>query len=126
MNQTLINWSGGKDSALALHRIRQQGQFTVEHLLTTINGAYGRVSMHGVREELVQAQAERLGLPLITVRLPETASLELYQTTMNDALGPLVAAGITQAVYGDIFLEDLRQWREQQLVPVGLTGVFPL
>lgn len=124
--QTLINWSGGKDSALALHRIRQQGQFSVQQLLTTINGAFGRVSMHGVREELINVQAERLGLPLTTVRLPETASLELYQDTMNEALRPLVAAGITHAVYGDIFLEDLRQWREAQLAPVGLTGIFPL
>lgn len=121
-----MNWSGGKDSALALHRIRQQGQFSVQHLLTTINGAYGRVSMHGVREELIRAQAEQLGLPLTTVRLPETASMELYQNTMDDALRPLVASGVTQAVFGDIFLEDLRQWRETQLLSTGLTGVFPL
>ncbi|WP_375445512.1 diphthine--ammonia ligase [uncultured Fibrella sp.] len=124
--QTIINWSGGKDSALALHRIRQQGQFAVQHLLTTINGAYGRVSMHGVREELILAQAERIGLPLTTVRLPETASMDLYQTTMDEALRPLVATGVTHAVFDDIFLEDLRLWREQQLAPVGLTGVFPL
>lgn len=124
--QTIINWSGGKDSALALYRVRQQGTFEVQHLLTTINGAYGRVSMHGVREALIEAQAERLGLPLLTVRLPETASMELYQTTMNDTLRPLVTNGVTQAVFGDIFLDDLRQWREQQLATVGLTGVFPL
>lgn len=124
--QTLINWSGGKDSALALYRILQEDQFAVEQLLTTINGAYGRVSMHGVREELIAAQAERLGIPLTTVRLPETASMELYQNTMDEVLRPLVAGGITHAVYGDIFLEDLRHWREQQLAPLGLSGVFPL
>lgn len=124
--KTIINWSGGKDSALALYRIRQQGQFAVQQLLTTINGAYGRVSMHGVREELIQAQAERLGLPLQTVRLPETASMELYQTTMNSVLQPFVDQGITHAIFGDIFLEDLRLWREQQLAGSGLTGVFPL
>jgi len=124
--QTLINWSGGKDSALALYRIQQQGQSTVTQLLTTINGAYGRVSMHGVREELIQAQADRLGLPLITVRLPETASMALYQSTMNEALRPLIKCGIEQAVFGDIFLEDLRQWREEQLASVGLRGLFPL
>ncbi|MBO0947435.1 Dph6-related ATP pyrophosphatase [Fibrella forsythiae] len=124
--QTLVNWSGGKDSALALHRIRQQGQFAVQHLLTTINGAFGRVSMHGVREELIEAQAERLGLPLTTVRLPETASMELYQATMDNTLRPLVAAGVTHSVFGDIFLEDLRRWREEQLAITGLTGVFPL
>ncbi len=124
--QTLVNWSGGKDAALALYRIQQQDEFTVQHLLTTINGAFGRVSMHGVREALIAEQAERLGLPLITVRLPETASMDLYQTTMNETLRPLVADGLTQAVFGDIFLEDLRHWREQQLAANGLSGVFPL
>jgi uncharacterized protein (TIGR00290 family) len=124
--QTLVNWSGGKDAALALYRIQQQGELAVLHLLTTVNEAYDRVSMHGVREALIEAQAERLGLPLTTVRLPETASMELYQTKMNDVLRLLVADGVTHAVFGDIFLEDLRQWREQQLTPIGLSGVFPL
>ncbi|MEZ0484095.1 diphthine--ammonia ligase [Fibrella aquatica] len=124
--KTIMNWSGGKDSALALHRIRQQGHFAVQRLLTTINGAYGRVSMHGVREELIQAQADRINLPLTTVRLPETASMELYQITMNEALDPLMKEGITHAIFGDIFLEDLRTWREEQLTSVGLSGIFPL
>jgi uncharacterized protein (TIGR00290 family) len=124
--QTLVNWSGGKDSALALYRIQQQGEYVVQQLLTTINGAYGRVSMHGVRQALIDAQAEQLGLPLLTVRLPETASMEQYQATMDETLRPLVADGLTHAVYGDIFLEDLRLWREQQLAPVGLSGLFPL
>ncbi|MEZ0538751.1 diphthine--ammonia ligase [Fibrella arboris] len=126
MMKMVINWSGGKDSALALHRIQQQSQYSVQQLLTTINSAHGRVSMHGVPEELIAAQAARLGLPLLTVRLPETASMEQYQATMDDALRPLVASGILQAAFGDIFLEDLRAWREKQLASIGLTGVFPL
>ena len=96
--QTLVNWSGGKDSALALYRIQQQDEFVVQQLLTTINGAYGRVSMHGVRQALIDAQAEQLGLPLLTVRLPETASMEQYQATMDETLRPLVADGLTHAV----------------------------
>ncbi|MEZ0611487.1 diphthine--ammonia ligase [Fibrella sp. WM1] len=124
--KTLLNWSGGKDSALALHRLQQEGRHAVTALLTTMNGAYGRVSMHGVRQELIQAQADRIGLPLHTLALPETTSMTDYAQQMADTLRPFVADGVTHAAFGDIFLEDLRTWRETQLSPVGLSGVFPL
>lgn len=122
----LMNWSGGKDSALALYRILQQDRYAVQGLFTTVNGAFGRVSMHGVRHELIQAQADQLGLPLTQLVLPEEIPLVDYTRQMADRLAPLVRAGVTHSVFGDIFLADLRQWREEQLAAVGLTGVFPL
>lgn len=122
----IMNWSGGKDSALALHRIRRQGRYQVQTLLTTVNGALGRVSMHGVRQELVQAQADRMGIHLASLSLPEETSMESYASQMADALTEWKQNGVTHSIFGDIFLEDLRQWREDQLAPLGLTGVFPI
>lgn len=125
-SNALVNWSGGKDSALALYRIQQRDDYAITALLTTLNGAYGRVSMHGVRQELIQAQADRMGLPLHTLALPETTSMTDYARQMADTLSSFVASGVTHSVFGDIFLEDLRTWRETQLAKVGLSGVFPL
>lgn len=122
----LMNWSGGKDSALALYRVLQEAHFQIHSLLTTVNEAFGRVSMHGVRRELVRAQADRLALPLIELNLPEEISMPDYERRLSEALAPLAEAGVTHSIFGDIFLEDLRQWREDKLAPVGLTGVFPL
>lgn len=126
MNRTLMNWSGGKDSALALWRVLQTGRYAVDTLLTTLNAANRRVSMHGVREELLDAQAARLGLPQTKLFLPEETSMADYQQQMGAALEPLVELGVTHAVFGDIFLADLRTWRETQLARWSLTGVFPL
>jgi uncharacterized protein (TIGR00290 family) len=126
MNKTLINWSGGKDSALALWYVLQSGQYAVDTLFTTLNAANRRVSMHGVREELLDAQAKRLNLPQTKLFLPEDASMDVYQDRMGAALEPLVESGVTHAIFGDIFLEDLRTWRETQLARWSLTGVFPL
>ncbi|QJW92433.1 diphthine--ammonia ligase [Spirosoma taeanense] len=121
-----MNWSGGKDSALALWRILQTGQYSIEMLLTTLNAPNRRISMHGVREELLDAQAERLGIPQTKLFLPEDSSMADYQQRMGRALEPLVQSGVTAAIFGDIFLADLRVWRETQLASWGLTGVFPL
>ena len=124
--KAVMNWSGGKDSALALYRILRQNQYDVEGLFTTVNSAFGRVSMHGVRNELIQAQADQLSLPLTQLILPEETAMDDYVRQMADGVAPLVSAGVTHSVFGDIFLEDLRQWREDQLAAVGLAGVFPL
>ncbi|MDB5242144.1 MAG: hypothetical protein JWP57_2769 [Spirosoma sp.] len=124
--KALMNWSGGKDSALALHRIWQQNDYAVQNLFTTVNNASGRVSMHGIRHELILAQANRLNLPLIQLNLPEETSMTDYSQQVADQLAPLVKAGVTHSVFGDIFLEDLRHWREDQLATMGLMGVFPL
>lgn len=126
MKKAFMNWSGGKDSALALWRVLQVGQFDVQTLLTTFSDASGRVSMHGVRQELLDQQAQRLGLPLVKLHLPEQTPVADYQKQTEAVLRPLADGGVTHSIFGDIFLEDLRQWREEQLSRVGLTGVFPL
>ncbi len=121
-----MNWSGGKDSALSLYHILQNHTYDVKYLLTSVNDTLGRVSMHGVREDLLNLQAQRIGLPLITLRLPETSSMEEYNLRMSDTLRPLAEEGISHSIFGDIFLEDLRHYRENQLAKVGMQGVFPI
>lgn len=126
MTKAIMNWSGGKDSALALWRMLQTGAYQIETLLTSFNEANQRVSMHSVREELIDAQARQLGMGQTKLFLPEDSSMDSYRQRMADTLQPLVDGGVTHAVFGDIFLEDLRQWRETQLAQQSLTGVFPL
>jgi len=124
--KALMNWSGGKDSALSLYHVLQNPTIEITHLLTSVNEAYERISMHGVREELLEQQVRAIGLPLVKLRLPETVGMEAYHQLMADTLQPLIQSGITHSVFGDIFLEDLRQHREERLRQVGLTGIFPL
>ncbi|TGE10653.1 diphthine--ammonia ligase [Hymenobacter fodinae] len=121
-----MNWSGGKDSALALYHALRNPQLHVKALLTSVNTHYQRVSMHGVRLELLEAQAQRIGLPLTQLRLPEMPDMAEYEAQMRATLAPLQEQGITHSVFGDIYLEDLRQYREQQLARVGMQAVFPL
>lgn len=121
--KALMCWSGGKDSAMALHRA--QANFEVVSLLTTLNADFGRISMHGVREELLDAQASAIGLPLIKVWV-RAGSNEEYEQQMTDGLEKAKALGVTHVIFGDIFLQDLREYRERQLAKVGLTAVFPL
>ncbi|GAB3563672.1 diphthine--ammonia ligase [Spirosoma luteolum] len=118
-------WSGGKDSALALHRVQQAGAYEVRYLLTTVNDALARISMHGVREALLREQAMALGLPLLTARVTDS-TYEGYERAMQQALETARAEGIETVIYGDIFLEDLRRYREASLAPLGMTAVFPL
>jgi uncharacterized protein (TIGR00290 family) len=122
----LFNWSSGKDSALALHRILQQQDYEVVALLTTVNAQYDRVSMHGVRRSLLEAQADALGIPLTQVVMPESPTMEAYEDAMRQALLPFVAQGVSASIFGDIFLEDLRAYRERKLAELGMHGVFPL
>ncbi|WP_229599040.1 diphthine--ammonia ligase [Runella sp. CRIBMP] len=126
MQTALMNWSGGKDSALALYHSLQNKACDVRYLLTSLNDSFRRISMHGVREELLDQQAQRLGIELLKLRLPETTSMEEYQLRMAQILQPLADAGITKSIFGDIFLEDLRLYRENQLATVGMQGIFPL
>ena len=121
-----MSWSGGKDSALALHHALRDPRYCVAHLLTSVNAHYQRVSMHGVRLELLEAQAQRLGLPLTQLRLPQMPGMAEYDQALLATLAGLRAQGVSHAIYGDIFLEDLRAYREQQLAQVPLQGVFPL
>lgn len=122
----LISWSSGKDSAWALHVLRQSGEYEVVGLLTTMNAAFNRVAMHGTRRELVEAQAEAAGLPLRLVPLPWPCSNEQYEAAMREACRRAVADGVEAIAFGDLFLEDVRRYREEKLAGTGLTPVFPL
>lgn len=125
-NISVFNWSGGKDSTLALHHILQDDNFDVRYLLTTVNEAYNRVSMHGVRESLLIAQAKSIGIPLYQIRLPESLDMKAYDEHMHRHMVQLKSAGITHSIFGDIFLEDLKAYREAKLAEVSLEAVFPL
>ncbi|GAB4045854.1 Dph6-related ATP pyrophosphatase [Spirosoma litoris] len=122
----IMNWSGGKDSALALYHSLRSERWDIQSLLTSVNDLHGRVSMHGVRMELLYAQANRLGLPLQLLRLPGDVSIETYDAQLQQVLQGFQQQGITHSLFGDIFLEDLRQYRESQLQRVNLKGGFPL
>jgi uncharacterized protein (TIGR00290 family) len=119
-------WSGGKDSALALNRLRQDDRYEIVSLLTTCNEHFQRVSMHGVRLELLDAQAAAIGLPLEKIFVSQRSSNEEYQQKMSACLRAHQARGVTACAFGDIFLEDLKRWREENLARVGLRGIFPL
>lgn len=122
----VFNWSGGKDSTLALHYALQDPEIEIRYLLTTVTEKYNRVSMHGVRESLLLKQAESIGIPLYQIRLPETPDMETYNQVMHNHLLKLKAEGITHSIFGDIFLQDLRTYRENRLKEVGLHALFPL
>jgi uncharacterized protein (TIGR00290 family) len=119
-------WSGGKDSALALHRLRADDRYEVVSLLTTCNEHFQRVSMHGVRLELLDEQARAIGLPLEKMFVSQRSSNEEYQQKLTGHLLAHQARGVTACAYGDIFLEDLKRWREENLAKLGLRGVFPI
>lgn len=124
--KTVLNWSSGKDAALAYHMLQQDSQYDVAALLTTINSDNERIVMHGVREELLEKQADRINLPLMKVHLPPSPDHDVYNAAMEQALYELKTSGITHAAFGDIYLEDLRQYREEQLKQAGVGAVFPL
>ncbi|HEY7789030.1 MAG TPA: hypothetical protein VIC33_00815 [Vicinamibacterales bacterium] len=126
MNKLLISWSSGKDSAWMLHVLRQGGEFQIGALLTTINEAAERVAMHAVRRELLHQQALAAGLPLREVALPWPCSNEEYERRMGAAVAQAVADGFTHVAFGDLFLEDIRRYREERLAGSGLTPIFPL
>ena len=121
-----MSWSSGKDSAFALRIARQRPDLEVTALLTTITDAYGRVSMHGVREELLRAQARSVGLPLVEVRIPSPCPNEVYEARMVEALSRATAEGIDTVVFGDLYLADIRAYREEKLSAVGMRAEFPL
>jgi len=126
MNKTYFNWSSGKDSAMALYRISQENQFNIATLLSTVNSDYKRVTMHGLREELLDQQVQNLEIPIQKVLLPKEVSMQSYNEIMYDAVSQLKNEGYTHCVFGDIFLQDLRSYREEQLSKIGIQAVFPL
>ena len=124
--KTLIAWSSGKDSAWALHEVRRAGDYDVVGALTTVTDAFARVSMHGVREEVLQAQLAAAELPAIIVRIPYPCPNETYEARMAQALAGAKAEGITHIIFGDLFLEDVRAYRVEKLAGTGITPIFPL
>ena len=126
MRRILLSWSSGKDSAWSLHVLRQRGEYEVVGLLTTFNEEAGRVAMHAVRRELVERQAAAAGLPLWAVPLPWPCSNEQYESLMARACAKAVSEGIEGIAFGDLFLEDVRAYRETQLKDTGLQPIFPV
>src|SRR5665647_1602488 len=113
--QALIAWSSCKDSAWALHEVRRTNEFDIVGALTTVTDTFGRVSMHGVREELLHAQLDAAGLPAVIVRIPFPCSNEIYERKMAAAMQDTKARGIAHIIFGDLFLEDIRAYREARL-----------
>lgn len=122
----VLSWSGGKDSALALHTLKRDARYQVVGLLTSVNEHYGRISMHGVREALLDVQAESLGLPLYKIHLSQHPSNEEYEQKMHATLAGFKDRGIRDVAFGDLFLEDIRRYRMDHMRKINMKSVFPL
>ncbi len=122
----LVAWSGGKDSALAVHELKKSRRYEIEALFCTLTEGFDRVSMHGVRQILIERQALAIGCPLKKVFIPYPCSNESYDSVMKDALLPYRDSGIQKVAFGDIFLDDIKRYREDQMKKTGMTCLFPL
>lgn len=126
VEKAFLSWSSGKDSAWTLHVARQNPEIEIVGLLTTINQAFERVAMHAVRTELLRAQARAAGLPLVEVNIPWPCSNADYEAAMGRAVADIKSSGVTAMLFGDLFLEDVRAYREQKLAGTGIRPIFPL
>lgn len=126
MKKTYFNWSSGKDSALALYKMQQNKEHNLDLLVTTTNKNFDRVSMHGLRNELLFKQADSIGVKLNTIEFPADVTMDLYSEIMKTSMNSLVEKKYTHAVFGDIFLEDLKAYRDSKLAEVNIKGVYPL
>ena len=124
--KVMLSWGGGKDSALALYEIQKTDNYEVLGLLTTLTEDYDRISIHGVRRILLEQQADSLGFPLEKVFISKNASIEEYESKMREVLAKYLTAGFSSVVFGDIFLEDVRKYREENLSKIGMKGIFPI
>ena len=124
--RTWLAWSSGKDSAWALHRLRQSSDYEVAALLTTVNRDVGRVAMHAVRETLLDQQAAALGLPLVKVPIPMQCSNPVYEAAMEGAMAQARSEGVLHVAFGDLFLRDIRRYREEKMSAAGMTALFPI
>jgi uncharacterized protein (TIGR00290 family) len=124
--KALFTWSGGKDSVMALYELQKAGNYEISALLTTVTKDYDRISMHGVRRVLLEQQADSLGYLLDQVFISKSSSNEEYETKMREILEKYLKTGISTVVFGDIFLEDLRKYREENLSKIGMKAVFPI
>jgi uncharacterized protein (TIGR00290 family) len=121
-----MNWSGGKDSSLCLYKVLHEYEFDLKYLLTSINSVHNRISMHGVRIELLQLQAASIGIPLEMVKLSEQPNMAEYEEKLEKKILQISGEGIHHCIFGDIYLEDLRKYREEKLTPLGIHPSFPL
>ena len=126
VKRSVFHWSGGKDSSIALQRILQNPEYSVDCLLTTVNHAHDRITMHGVRRNLLEAQVAKMDIPLEILELPEQPDMDEYNRLLGDKMNELKERGITHAIYGDIFLEDLKSYRENLMQQFGFETVFPI
>lgn len=126
MSKAIMSWSGGKDSSMALYEAQKTAGLDIVSLLTTVTEGYDRISMHGVRRTLLKEQAESIGLPVEEVVISQVSSNEEYDARFKEKLIPFKDQGIGQVIIGDIFLEDLKQYREERLAEVDMTGLFPI
>lgn len=126
LKRILLSWSGGKDSAMALHEMQKTEGYEIVALLTTVTGGYQRITMHGVREELLERQAESLGLRLHKVLIPQNPTNEEYESIMREVLTKYKNENVHSVAFGDVFLEDLRRYREDNLAKIGMKGIFPI
>ncbi len=124
--KTAFSWSSGKDSSYALHLLNRTGLYDVRYLVTTVTDSYRRVSIHGVREELLEEQAKSLGIPLMKVEIPPDCTNEIYERKMLEVTRRLRSEGIEHMAFGDIFLQDIREYRERKLAGTGIEPLFPL
>jgi len=124
--KAIFNWSSGKDSALALYKTLKEGRIEITTLLTSVNEEFQRISMHGVHVDLLKKQASSLGIPLMTMQIPKEPTMEQYREIMISTMDTIKSQGNTHSIFGDIFLEDLRKYREEQLRSIGMEAVFPL
>lgn len=124
--KVILSWSGGKDSSMALHEIQKSGNYEIVALLTTLTHDYDRICMHGVRRVLLEQQAESLGYPLETVFISKRSSNEEYEARMREVLEKYLESGVRRVVFGDIFLEDLKKYRQEKLSIIGMEGIFPI
>jgi len=126
MEKVIFSWSGGKDSAISLYEIQRSGKYEIVSLLTTITKGYDRVSMHGVPRTLIEQQACSLGLPITEIFISKSCSNEEYESKMKRALTKFKQDGVSSTVFGDIFLDEVREYRENNLSKIGMNAIFPI
>ncbi len=124
--RVILSWSGGKDSSMAAYHLLASQRYEIAGLMTTVTGGYDRISMHGVRSELLERQADSMGIALHKIIIPKDCSNDIYEAKMRETLGRFKAEGIVKIAFGDLFLEDLRRYRDERLALAGMTGVYPL
>lgn len=124
--KVVLSWSGGKDSAMAAYHLLASQRYEIVALMTTVTEEFDRISMHGVRRELLERQSESLGIPLHKIMIPKDCPNGIYEARMRAALGGFRAQGISRIAFGDLFLEDLKQYRDERLAQVGMMGIYPI